>query len=253
MEIDLKKTVFLLFRRVALVITVATLSACASFPKQQLDQSAARKIEKVAVVDAREPVKYITMNFGHPGMMFGAIGGAIAGADMEAKGTQFTEAVRGKGFSIAGRLSEKITEYLRQNGYKVERVPDTRAEIDGKLVLDYKAINTDADAILNVTPTMVGYISTRGFNSYAPAVGVIAEMVGKNGSDVLYREFFMYGWEPSAGQWIHVPAQSSYSFSGFQDLIDQSANAAAGLTAGADVLSQRLAQDFPKKLRSTSN
>lgn len=230
-----------------LLATITILSGCASFPKQQLDQSAVRKIKKVAVVDAHEPPKYITLNFGHPGMIFGAIGGGMAGADMEAKGTRFTETIRGKGFNIATRLSEKVTENLSQNGYKVDRVPDTREEKDGKLILDYKAVKTDADAILNVTPTMVGYISTHGFNSYIPAIGVIAEMVGKNGSDVIYREFFMYGWEPTAGQWVHVPAQTSYSFDSFQELIDQSTNAAAGLTAGADALSQRIAQDFPKR------
>ena len=143
----------------------------------------------MAVVEAREPVKYMTMNFGHPGMMFGAIGGAIAGADMEAKGTQFKEAVRTKGFGIAARLSEKIAEDLTQSGYKVQRVPDSRTESGGKLILDYKSIDTDADAILNVSPTMVGYVSTHGFNDYIPAIGIFAEMIGKDRSEVLYREF----------------------------------------------------------------
>ncbi|MDD5059045.1 MAG: hypothetical protein PHQ60_14345 [Sideroxydans sp.] len=229
-----------------LAFVVATLSGCANFQKQALDKSMAQKIDKVAIVDAREPVKYVTMNFGHPGMMFGAIGGAIAGADMEAKGTQFTNALRSKGFAIAQHLTDKTAENLLKRGYKVEHVPDTRVEKEGKLVLDYKEVKTDADVVMNITPTMVGYVSTRGVNSYIPTVGIVVEMVSKNSSEVIYREHFMYGWEPSAGQWIHVPAETGYSYSSFQDLMDKSANAADGLTSGAELVSARIAQDFQK-------
>lgn len=230
-----------------MIASIAALSACASVPKQALDQGAARKIGKIALVDARDPAKYTVLNFGHPGMLFGAIGGAAAGADMETKGTQFTGAVRTKGLDVAARLSEKIAQNLSRNGYQVHRAAAAWEQKDGKQVLNYKAIQTDADAILNVTPTMVGYVSTHGFNSYIPAVGVIAEMVGKNGSDVLYRELFMYGWEPSAGQWVHLPAPESSRFGSFQELMEHSAAAGAALIAGADAVSERVAKDFPMK------
>jgi hypothetical protein len=225
------------------------LAGCAAVPKQALDQDAARSIRKIAVIEAREPVKYVVLNFGHPGMLFGAIGGAAAGAAMEANGTQFTNALRDKGFGISKRLSDKAASTLAAVGYEVIRVPDVREVKDDKIVLDYRNVQTDADAILNVTPTMVGYISTRGFNDYVPAVGVIVELVSKGKDQVnrLYQDRFMFGWEPSAGQWIHVAAPPAYRYSSFENLMSRSAEAGEGLLMGAELVSERLAKDLAKK------
>lgn len=233
------------------VTLLLALAGCASAPKQALDKTAAQSIRTIAVVEAREPSKYVTLNFGHPGMMFGAIGGAIAGASMEDNATKFTNKLRAKQFEVGKHLSDKTAEKLAASGYRVVRVPDVREVKDDKIILDYKKIHTDADAILNVMPTMVGYVSTSGFNDYIPALGVIVELVsnsnGKDEVNRLYQDRFMFGWEPSAGSWIHVPSPANFSYSNFDDLMNRSDVAATGLLAGAELVADRLARDIAKK------
>jgi hypothetical protein len=235
--------------KAACLTLLVALAGCAAAPKQALDQEAAKNIRKIAVVEAREPVKYVALNLGHPGMLFGAIGGAIAGASMEDNGTKLTSALRAKEFGISKRLTDKTAEALAALGYEVVRVPDVREVKDGKMALDYRNVHTDADAILNVTPTLVGYISTRGFNDYVPALGVIVELVSKGKDEVnrLYQDRFMFGWEPSAGNWIHVPAPTNYRYSNVEELINRSADAGAGLHVGAELVGERLAKDLRKK------
>lgn len=229
------------------VFLVGVLSGCSGLPKQPLDRKVAAGVTKIALVEAREPDKYETLNFGHPGMFFGAIGGFVAAADMDVKGGQLTDALRARGFAIAPTLTQRVAGKLQRNGYQVERVGDLREIKDGKLTLDYSKIVSDADAVLSISPTLVGFISTRGINSYRPALGLVAELVAKNRQDVLYREYFMYGWETSAGKWVHVPAPPAYSFGNFDDLIAQSPLAADGLMVGAEELSERLTRDFPRR------
>jgi hypothetical protein len=232
--------------KAACLTLLVALAGCAAAPKQALDQEAAKNIRKIAVVEAREPVKYVALNFGHPGMLFGAIGGAIAGASMEDNGTKLTSALRAKEFGISKRLTDKTAETLAALGYEVVRVPDVREVKHDKIVLDYRNVHTDADAILNVTPTLVGYISTRGFNDYVPALGVIVELVSRGKDEVnrLYQDRFM---EPSAGNWIHVPAPNNYRYSNVDELINQSVDAGARLLVGAELVGERLAKDLRKK------
>jgi hypothetical protein len=227
------------------------LAGCASAPKQALDKTAAQSIRTIAVVEAREPSKYVTWNFGHPGMMFGAIGGAIAGASMEDNATKFTNKLRARQFEVSKRLSDKTAAKLAASGYRVVRVPDVREIKNDMIILDYKKIDTEADAILNVTPTMVGYISTHGFNDYIPALGVYVELVdsgnGKHEVSRLYQDRFMFGWEPSAGGWTHVPSPANFSYANFDDLMNRSDAAAAGLLAGAELIADKLASDIGRK------
>src|SRR5690349_9233819 len=79
--------------RLLAVALVAVLTACAG-PVPKLEASTAKLggVKSVAVVRPPEPKAYTVMNFGHPGVAFGLIGGLVAAADQNSKQNQLTAA-----------------------------------------------------------------------------------------------------------------------------------------------------------------
>jgi hypothetical protein len=228
------------FLRASFVAGIALLmTACADLPKQAMNREATSKIKTIALVETPEPTAYMVI-YPHPGMMFGLIGGAVAGAEFEIKGGKFTQGLQGAGFSITRRLADDMAAALTAQGYQVERVAEVR---DGSEA-DYAKINTRADALLRVAPRNLGYRSTTGVNAYKPVLIVDAELVSANRRDRLYQDVFFYGMDAPMGQFTQFTPAAEFAFDTFDDLMARSKLAAQGLSAGADLIAERIAKDF---------
>lgn len=215
----------------------------ASLPKQSLDQEAAKNIQKIALVETHEMQEYIAFSRGSS-MFGGLIGGMAAGEETKAQTTQLTNAFLKDNFSIAHNISDETASALTKIGYQVERTPDIRELVDGKLHLDYAKVETQADAILAISITISGYMQNRD-GSYAPVLAVRAELIGKNRKDRLFQEFYMYQMK-RADDWIYFDIPPEYIFSGIDDLIGRLKKAEEGLDVGSTLISDRLAQDLKK-------
>ena len=63
-------------KRLSVMVVALVLAACAApLPKIDLAPHALTKVKTIAVIRPPEPNVYTVVNFGHPGMAFGLIGG----------------------------------------------------------------------------------------------------------------------------------------------------------------------------------
>src|ERR1051325_3254164 len=117
----------LLFMALAVV-----LAGCANNPlSQSLDPQAAKTIRTIALVDSPEPDRYIAFDLGHPGMFMGIVSGLVTGSSQERNGDRFTEELKGQGFVVGSRLSERTAHELATRGYKVVRVASVKEVREG--------------------------------------------------------------------------------------------------------------------------
>jgi hypothetical protein len=233
-----------------LALVLAAAGCNVSIPKTALDPGAARTIRKIAIVEVRDPKQYFARNQGHPGMLFGAIGGALAGASMESNGAALTQALAADGVSPGRRLTESTAQALAAAGYEIVRLPDLRGEADDEFSLDYAKVQTDADAILNLTLKSAGYRSSTGFDDYTVGLTLTAELVGRS-NDRVDRLYFDRFWldvsDPANPDLIFVEAPAKYRFSSLDDLLKRSREAGAGLEASAELVGRQLARELSRR------
>ncbi len=223
-----------------------TLSACLNLKKQILQNTDAIKIETIAVINPQEPDKYIVKNFGHVGAAFGAVGNTIKQQSQSEMSAYLANTIKNNDFSFSRQLSDNIIFKLQAKGYKAFSIKNPEFE-NNKSTFDYSKIITDADAIILMETTTAGYISTTGLNDYIPAITIIVEMVKNSNKKILYREYFVFGWKPSIGEWIHIPSPVFYNFSNFDEMTKNDKRVISGLSEGINAITSRLIKDFPKK------
>ncbi|MEK7207659.1 MAG: hypothetical protein AAB134_07245 [Pseudomonadota bacterium] len=222
------------------------LFGCASVPKQVFDPTANAAIKRIALLEIDEPDGFVLLNFGHPGMIFGAIGGAIAGTDMESKRKQLSDLLRAQEPKYGKALTDAIEQKLRAQNYDVVRISPAREQRNA-LVTDYTKIHTDADAILDVLIVMAGYLSQGIASDYEPLLRTSARMVSTKTQQVVYLEILAYGekWKVS-GQWVELPYVKRVSFSNFDNIIRSPKQAAEGVGDGIEPIASRITFDLKK-------
>jgi hypothetical protein len=228
----------------ALASAAALLAGCASpVPKIDAAPSAIASVKTIAVIRSPEPKTYTVMNFGHPGMAFGAIGGLIAAADQQNKQERLTKAMKEKNATpTSGVLADSIATQLSRKGFdaKVEEAP--WQEKDGNYRLDFAQIHSDADAVLVVAPTIVGFIATSALSDYTPTVTAVVTLLGKARQEQVYRGYHGTGWAPKQEGWKMRPAKAG--FANFDQLMADPARTAGVLGEAAAQIGESVAQDL---------
>lgn len=227
-------------------LLAAALFGCASVPKQAFDPTANANLKRIALLEIDEPKQYVVFDFGNPGMLFGAIGGALAGGDMELKGQHLTERLQAQNLKLGSRLTASIEQKLGALHYEVIRLTGVR-EKPNTLVSDYTKVRADADAILDVLIVMTGYISQGIISDYEPCLRVSVRLVSTQNQQVLYRELLAYGepWRVT-GPWVQLPYTKSVGFSNFDKLLDSPKEAGEGIGLGIEAIASKIAFDLKK-------
>lgn len=231
----------------SIVVSAMLLAACAGpVPKIDLVPNALSSVKTISVIRPPEPKVYTVANFGHGGMAFGLVGGLIAAADQNSKQEQLAKAYKESGVSVCSELSQKISDRLNSLGFsaKVEDAP--WEEVDGKQTLSFKKINSDADVVLVVSPTIVGFVATGmagGYNNdYLPTIASVAIVLGKDRENPIYRGYHVTGWELKAEGWKYTPP--SITFPNFDALYANPNNSSVSLTDAADKIANSIASDL---------
>ena len=201
-----------LARAFAAAALVGVLAGCAG-PVPKVDVSAEKiaTVKTIAVIRTPEPKTYTVANFGHPGMLFGAIGGLVAAADQSAKQNELSAAFHQRQSAISSHLADEVAAQLRTAGFEVRVEEGPWEEADGKFNLKFENITSSADAVLVVSPTIVGFISPRMGSDYLPTMTAVATLVGKDRKEQLYRGFHSYGFQPKAEGWKSTAPKATFS------------------------------------------
>lgn len=235
---------FQAIRSLALIATVAVVTGCAA-PVPRIDASpgAIANVKTIAVIRSPEPKTYTVMNFGHPGMAFGLIGGLVAAADQNSRQERLTQAVKEKSpIPTSGTLADSIATRLARQGFEAKVEDGPWEESDGRYKLDFEKINSSADTVLVVTPTIVGFIATGVTSDYFPTVTAVVTLLGKDRKEQLYRGFHAAGWGPAADGWRHTSPK--VTFPNFDALMADPAKAAGALSDAASEVAETVAQDL---------
>lgn len=231
----------------ASLAAVALLAGCAApVPKIDAAPSAIASVKTIAVIRSPEPNTYTVMNFGHPGFALGAIGGAMVASDQQSKQERLTKAIKEKSPApMSTALAESIASQLARSGFEV-KVQDGPwyLKADGNYRIEFEKIQSDADAVLVVEPTMVGFIATSALSDYTPTLRAVATLVGRDRKQELYRGYHATGWLPYQEGWRTRPAKAG--FPNFDQLMADPAKTAGALSEAAAQLGETVAEDLKR-------
>jgi hypothetical protein len=231
------------FRLVILCAVMALLAACAG-PVPRIDASvnSLSPVKTIAVIRPPEPKTYTVMNFGHPGMAFGLIGGLIAGGDQASKQDQLSAAFKAQGVGFASHLASQIALKLGTAGYETAVEDGPWEEAEGRYRLPFDKINSKADAVLVVSPTIVGFIATGAISDYLPTMTAVVTLLGKDRKEQLYRGFHSSGWAPKADGWKVTPPKKT--FPDFDTLMANTKASASALDNAGTAIAETVSADL---------
>lgn len=195
------------------------LSACAA-PLNKVDLSAQTMsdIKRIDIVKMPEPKQYAVLNVGGAGAMFGLVGALATSADADDKMKRITSQFNQAKLQPNEELAKTLADKLTGKGYQVRIIEAPwHANEQGGYSLEFKDIQSDADAVLVPTVTINGFVSPADSTDYLPTTTVDAVMLASNKKDILYHGYHTSGWNPGAKGWTVIPPKRV--FANFDDII----------------------------------
>ena len=235
------------FKSWPVIVIAALLTACASpVPKIDVAKGGMADIITVAVIVPPEPAEYSVMNFGHGGMGFGLIGGLVAAADQADKQKRLALKYKSEGVAVNAELGNRIAAALNAAGYAARIETGNWVNAGNAQTLAFDKIQSDADAVLVVSPSIVGFVAAGHAvrnNDYLPTLSVVTNLLGRNRTATpLYRGFHMTGWEMKQEGWRYTAPKRQ--FSDFASLHDGSKESAQSLSEAASLIAATVATDL---------
>lgn len=230
---------------VAGLMALVLLGGCATVSQQSFQKPTEQPFRRIALITIPEPPVYHATDWGNPGMMFGAVGGAVAGASVSAETKRFHELVSGKGLNSSAVLYETLEAQLTALGYEVVRA-DVAREKPFELLETYDGLaDYKVDAILDVViaPYGAGYSTVNLFDrKFRPDVRVRSKLVSQHTGKMLYSNVVMYGYHNPFMSAVDLDAPQRFYFDDFDTLVAHSDDAVEGIRAGVIAAAEHIAQ-----------
>lgn len=232
---------------IGLAATAVLLSGCGSAPVA-LRPDATGRIKTVALITVSEPQAYVANDFGNPGLMFGAVGGIVAGTSSANAGKSLNQIVQGAGYSAGEDFTRSMQALLAKAGYSVSviKVPREKA---GELLSTYESIDTGgADAVMDMAIQSMGYATEHPMFSphWRPASIVYVALVDSRTREKLYSEKFMYGYHNPFMSGTNLDAPKTYHFKDKDSLFADSDKLVAGMKDSVNAVTRKVAENLSK-------
>jgi hypothetical protein len=232
---------------VTLVSILFTVAGCGT-TKVAVKPEATTKVHTIALIEIGEPDAYIAQDFGNPGAMFGAVGGAVAGASSANAGKSVNQVVAHANYQAGAHLTASLEQKLAGLGYRVNRVSVPR-EQKQKLLERYDSVPaTDADAILDVAIESIGYATEHPMFSphWRPASQVKVALVDSRTGEKLYAEKFMYGYHNPLMSGTDIEAPESYRFKNKAELFADDEKLVSGIQQSVEAVADEVGNNLKK-------
>jgi hypothetical protein len=154
-------------------MALALTAGCSSMTRVELARDGIAGLRTIDLVMPPEPGDYVVAMENHPGAAVGGvIGGVIIAADQTAKMDRVKHALEGQRISISRTMADALVQRLKATGYRVRLIeaPLERQSISPSV--NVASVESDADALLVVTPRTIGFVSANAFTAYEPTVMV---------------------------------------------------------------------------------
>ncbi len=229
------------------MLGVALLSGCGA-SKMAVKPELKAQVQTVALIRVTDPEAYVANDFGNPGLMFGAVGGAVAGVSAMSVGERVNHIAQNAKFSVGERYTSALQTKLQTLGYQV-KVIDAERPKSHQLVDDYTKVDAQgADAVLDIALQNVGYATEHPMFSphWRPAAQIQVAMVTSTTHAVVYQEKFMYGYHNPLMSGTELDAPESYQFKDRAALFADEAKLVEGMNASVDAVVQAIGNNLAK-------
>jgi hypothetical protein len=212
-------------------------------------------IKTIAVIAPPEPTAFDVKRIDDANyVVSGLIGVARMKAEQEHM-QQVSAALSASGEKFRIGLAERVADKLRSAGYEVVTEAGSWVAANGQLTLALEKVESTADAVLLLTPTTMGFVSTGGsmIGKCIPALLARVEMVGADRSRIIYRGFHAYGWIPTSPGLVSSPPVKGWTgtpaaktFPSIEAVLKDIPSAIQQLYAAEDAIAAGIAADLPK-------
>lgn len=234
-------------RTATVALILILLTSCASAPKISFRPGVRETIKRVALIDIPEPSQYIfypgQSTAASPLMLFGAIGGAIAGgieAKRQAEATnKFTDAVAPLKPELTATLNDKLEEKLCEKGYCVIRIPPPPMTDNGK---DYDLTKVEGEFDAIIVPTLTAGYSLKS-GAVTPEVRSGISVYSMSGAEILFADIYIY-CQSKRGRCVNIIPDSKYVFNSVDDVYRDISIPVEGLRMGAIMIAERVASEM---------
>lgn len=227
------------------VLLASSLLGCVSVPKVELQRRSS--IKTVTLLKIPEPAIQPVMNIGGPSGAFGLVGGLVQAGLNDTHTKAYTQLVKERQIVFAPLLEQELTRQLNSAGYQVVYSEERPIVKEDNRTVDYSAIHTDADAILHVWFTTIGYMSPPSKVSFQPWVDVRVRVLDPKSKSDLYFKTFACGYELRAENVVYVQAGLQYEYDSFENLTSNFDGSVAGLILCEHSIASLVGVDFAKK------
>jgi len=231
----------------ALASIAFALTACGT-TQMAVKPEAKANVQSIALIKVSEPDSYTAQDFGNPGMMFGAVGGAIAGASSANSTKSVGKIVTDSNYSVSDHFTVALQKKLTDAGYDVKIVSVDR-EKKHKLLESYESVNADsADAVLDVAIESIGYSTEHPMFSphWRPSSQVSVVLVDKQTGEMMYAEKFMYGYHNPLMSGTDIEAPEEYHFKNKEELLSDDDRVVSGIQHSVDAVVEQVQNNLKK-------
>ncbi|MBX3654399.1 MAG: hypothetical protein KF686_09445 [Ramlibacter sp.] len=226
------------------MVCAALLTACAGPQKINMPPNTLARGQSITVVEV-PPVKTYFVYAPHIGMAFGAIGGAIAGADMQTRAGKIGAIMQSQKVEVDQIMTRGIVRDLEAAGYQVKVMHGAWTEKDGGHVIDLEKLDPSLERVLVVTPRIVGFAADGMTENYQPTVWVVASLMGRDRKTPLYQGFHSTGWKPKLGEWSYIEPRTA-GVPNFEGLLNKPVDTARLLEQAAETVAKSVSSDLVK-------
>ena len=230
-------------RSIGVILVILVVSGCASNGSKPV--VARPVVKKIALLPVAAPLAYTVENR-NPVVIVVPISTLAIRAENREKSRLLTQKMLELKTTIGGDLTKVLAEALREQGYEVIVLNDVSRKADDPDRIDYRAIKTDADAILHVYFREVGMYASMFSSDYLPRVNASAKLYAPSIDGGLYGENFHYGVDARAGKTWAVLADPKIAFPTFEALLGNPRELDGVFNFGAQALGRRMAEDIKR-------
>lgn len=267
-----------MFHRLTLLLAIAvSITGCVSSQKIEIPPGKLASIKTIAVNHIPElpPELEVARDVSGGPALFGAVGAiVIMNAQMNDRpgwSATIVEQIRqlvtaNSKVHLSNTLEQSIVSQLQSRGIE-SRITETRADpnADATLVVSYKFYGFINDRKVEEVTTfdpskLVNVPKDRIYlNNYHPALWVTVDMLGKNGSEILYRGFHASGWKPPKNKriipnwfpvyddWTYTPLPEPVTFGSVEEFAANPQKIMTAFRAAAEAVATSIVKDIANK------
>jgi hypothetical protein len=177
------------------------------------------------------------------GVFLGVLGQLAAADTIRRNSTRVSQALRARGIDLAGRLRTGLLREIGSESAPLSEYSDANVVAKARQADDFSLLKAEADALLDITVSEMGFYSSSGMDDYTPQVYVTMGLRSPGSSEWLGDASYAYDRSPSKGYQRHFQTAPEFKFADVETLVADGARAARALEVAMDSIAGAIAVD----------